>query len=688
MSENSFKVTLIETRKFPPTDDFVARSNLKMDEYKKLIEIGKKDPEGYWAQAARELDWIKPFKKILEWNPPNAKWFQDGTMNASLNCVDRHLKQNADKVAILWEGEPVASGSGGSASTQHETVRWTYRDLHEKVEAMTAGLRTIGLKKGDRVAIYMPLVPEATVAMLACARAGLTHTVIFGGFSSEAVKDRIIDAEAKAVLTADFGWRKGGKVALFEQVEKAVLGTPTVESIVCLKRADVGGNSKAEDPLPEKGAGAGGNIDVYDWYELATSMDASKRKNLGYAEEVESEHPLFILYTSGTTGKPKGIVHSTAGYLTGAMRSTKHVFDLKPNDVYWCTADIGWITGHSYVVYGPLALGATVFLYEGAPTTPGADRFWEMIARHKVSILYTAPTAIRAFMRLGTEHPKKHDMKSLRLLGTVGEPINPEAWMWYRENIGGNRAPIVDTYWQTETGSIVISPLPAVTATKPGSATLPLPGYDVDVLDKTGKSVPLGSGGYLVIKKPWPSMARTIHNDPNRFKKAYFSDFSDGIYFTGDGARRDEDGYIWCLGRVDDVLNVSGHRLGTMEIESALVSHPKVAEAAVVGRPDELKGQAVVAFVTLKAEFSKKIVGDPSLLKAAKDEIRAHVAKEIGALARPDDVRFTDGLPKTRSGKIMRRLLRELASGGEVKGDTTTLEDLNVIAALKASDEE
>jgi acetyl-CoA synthetase len=417
------------------------------------------------------------------------------------------------------------------------------------------------------------------------------------------------------------------------------------------------------------------------------TVDPSARAKLGSSEPVESEHPLYILYTSGATGKPKGIVHSTGGYLAGAMSSTRDVFDLKPDDLYWCTADIGWVTGHTYVVYGPLSLGASIFLYEGAPTTPGPDRFWSMIARHRISILYTAPTAIRAFMRLGEEWPKKHDLSSLRLLGSVGEPINPEAWMWYRNVIGGGKAPVVDTYWQTETGAIVVSPVPGAVATKPGSATLPLPGYDVDVLDRSGKSVPLGSGGLLVIKKPWPSMARTIQGDPERFEKAYFSEFPGGIYFTGDGARRDEDGYIWCLGRVDDVLNVSGHRLGTAEIESALVAHPKVAEAAVVGRPDDLKGQAVVAFVSLKADVASAIRSDAESAKKLKDELRRHVSDQIGALARPDDVRFAEGLPKTRSGKIMRRLLRELATTGEVKGDTTTLEDLSVIAALKADEE-
>jgi acetyl-CoA synthetase len=674
-NKDSFSVNLKETRRFEVPAEFAAKSRLKPEEHQRLLEIGRKDPEGYWASQARELKWIKPFTRVLEWQPPFAKWFSDGKINAAENCLDRHLEKNAEKLAIVWEGEPTG-----------ESVKWTYRELHSRVCQMTASLRKLGLKKGDTVAIYMPLVPEGVVAMLACARGGFPHTVVFGGFSAEAMKDRMLDANVQLVLTADYGWRRGGKIALREQVVRAVADVPSVKHVITLKREDVA--------LSKSGSGKSsvvgkiGSAEEHDWYGLTGSLTAGEVEKLGTPESVESEHPLFILYTSGTTGKPKGIVHSTGGYLTGVTSSTRDVFDLKPTDFYWCTADIGWITGHSYVVYGPLALGASVFLYEGAPSTPAPDRFWEMIARHKVSILYTAPTAIRAFMKLGTEWPKKHDLSSLRVLGTVGEPINPEAWMWYRDTIGGGKCPIVDTYWQTETGAIVVSPLPGTVATKPGSATLPLPGYDVDVLDKAGNSVPLGSGGYLVIKKPWPSMARTVHGDPERFKKTYFSDFKNGIYFTGDGARRDEDGYIWCLGRVDDVLNVSGHRLGTMELESALVSHPKVAEAAVVGRPDDLKGQAVVAYVSLKADAAKAVVNDLGAAKLLKDELRAHVAKEIGSFARPDDVHLADGLPKTRSGKIMRRLLRELATHGEVKGDTTTLEDLNVIAALKAGDED
>lgn len=669
-----FSVTLKETRQFPPSEAFAEQANLKKKEYERQIEIGKKDPESYWAEAARELKWQKPFQRVLEWNPPSAKWFSDGTLNAAENCIDRHLEKNAEKTAILWEGEPTG-----------EVVRWTFSELHSRVERLTASLRKLGLEKGDRVAIYLPFVPESVVAMLACARAGLTHTVVFGGFASDALKDRMNDADVKALLTADYGWRKGGKIPLRENALHALEGAPGVKHVITLKREDVG---KTKFSANAASVGKMGHAQEYDFYAHSASLTAKEVAELGAIEVVEAEHPLFILYTSGTTGKPKGIVHSTAGYLTGVMRSTRDVFDLKPTDLYWCTADIGWVTGHSYVVYGPLALGASVFLYEGAPSTPTPDRFWEMIARHKISILYTAPTAIRSFMKLGDAWPKKHDLTSLRLLGTVGEPINPEAWIWYRDVIGGGRCPIVDTYWQTETGAIVIAPVPGAVATKPGSATFALPGYDVDVLDKAGKPVPLGQGGYLVIKKPWPSMARTIYGNPERFQAAYFSEYPGGIYFTGDGGRRDEDGYLWCLGRVDDVLNVSGHRLGTMEIEAALGSHAVVAESAVVARPDAMKGQAIVAFVSLKTEHVQALGQNELKLKALKEELRSHVGNEIGAFAKPDDIRFTDALPKTRSGKIMRRLLRELATHGTVKGDTTTLEDLTVIADLQTSDDE
>ena len=675
MSEN-ISVTLKEDRKFPPSEVFVQAANVSRESYARQMSLGKSDPESYWAEAAGELEWIQKWNRILEWDPPVARWFVGGKINASVNCLDRHLVSQPNKVALIWEGEPTGKG--------REVRSWTYQDLFKEVQRFAAGLRAQGFREGDCAAIYMPMIPEAVVAMLGCARVGITHTVVFGGFSAEALKDRIQDAKAKLLITGDGGWRKGAWIGLKEQADQAARDCPTIEKIISIRREMAGFLTAASysSPVPVSGR-------VLDWHALMNSVSQTDAAQNGGASALDSEHPLFILYTSGTTGKPKGIVHSTGGYLTGCLRTSKTVFDLKPTDIYWCTADIGWVTGHSYVVYGPLAAGATVFMYEGAPTTPKPDRFWEMIERHKITILYTAPTAIRAFMRIGTEHPLAHDLSSLRLLGTVGEPINPEAWMWYRENIGGNRCPIVDTYWQTETGAIVISPLPGVVATKPGSATLPLPGYDIDVLDKKGQPVALGGGGYLVIRKPWPSMARTIHGDPERFKKQYWSEFPGGIYFTGDGARKDQDGYIWCLGRVDDVLNVSGHRLGTMEIESALVSHPSVAEAAVVGRPDELKGQAVVAFVTLKADAAGKYATQDGnvIPPEVGTELKAHVVREIGALARPDEIRFTDALPKTRSGKIMRRLLRELAANGQVKGDTTTLEDLGVLTALQMDEE-
>lgn len=674
-NSDTISVTLQENRNFSPSATFAAQANLAGMKYEMALRHSRADWKSYWAEAALDLDWIHRWDTVLDWTPPHAKWFLGGKINASINCLDRHLKTQGHQAALIWEGEP------------GEVHAWTYTELHGQVERLTAALRRLGLKCGDRVAIYMPMIPEAVVAMLACARAGLTHTVVFGGFSAEALKDRIADAQARAVMTADFGWRKGSKVLLREQVDAAVTHCPSIEHVITVRRENAGRISTQVARSSSPAVKENKHLHHHDWSDLFSTINQAAQKKEGGPEALDSEHPLFILYTSGTTGKPKGIVHSTGGYLTSALRTSKTVFDLKAGDLYWCTADIGWVTGHTYVVYGPLAAGATIFMYEGAPTTPGPDRFWAMIERHRINILYTAPTAIRSFMRLGVEHPRARDLSSLRLLGTVGEPINPEAWMWYRENVGGNRCPIVDTYWQTETGAIVISPLPGAVATKPGSATLPLPGYDVDVVDKKGQSVPHGSGGYLVIRKPWPSMARTIYGDDERFKKQYFSDYEGGIYFTGDGARRDEDGYIWCLGRVDDVLNVAGHRLGTMEIESALVANPKVAEAAVVGRPDEIKGQGVVAFVTLKAEFACEISGRAEKLKAIQDELKTHVAREIGAIARPDEIRLTDGLPKTRSGKIMRRLLRELATSGQVRGDVSTLEDLNVIAALQKDEE-
>jgi len=637
--------TLTESRKFPPPADFSARAWVKsLDEYNAICKRADADPEAFWAECARGLYWFKPFGKTLEWNFPHAKWFVGGTINAAYNCLDRHLDgPRRNKAALIWEGEP-----GDSRVL-------TYQMLADEVGRCANALKSLGVKDGDRVAIYMPLVPEAAIAMLACARIGAIHSVVFGGFSSEALADRINDAEAKVCITADGGWRRGQIVELKSNVDEALKKCPSIRKVVVLKRV----GNKVE---MRKGR------DLW-WDELVPAQSPRCE-----AAALDAEHPLYTLYTSGTTGKPKGVVHTTGGYLTHVLMTMKWVFDLKEDDIYWCTADIGWVTGHSYTVYGPLAAGATVLMYEGAPNFPENDRFWQIIAKYHVSIFYTAPTAIRTFIKWGDAWVKKHDLSSLRLLGSVGEPINPEAWMWYRKVIGGERCPIVDTWWQTETGGIMISPMPGAIATKPGSATLALPGIAADVVTREGKSVGANQGGLLIVRKPWPGMLRTIYRDPERYKNNYFVQI-DGAYFTGDGARRDQDGYLWIMGRVDDVINVSGHRLGTMEIESALVSHAAVAEAACVGRPDEMKGQAVVAFVTL--EGGRK--GDGRL----RDELRAHVVKEIGALARPDDVRFTEALPKTRSGKIMRRLLRQIASGDETLGDTTTLEDLSVLAKLR-----
>ncbi len=641
--------TLTESRKFPPPAEFSARAWVKsLDEYHAICKRADADPEAFWAECARNLAWFHPFGKTLEWNFPHAKWFVGGTINAAYNCLDRHLDgPRRNKAALIWEGEP-----GDSRVL-------TYQMLADEVARCANALKSIGVKDGDRVAIYMPLVPEAAIAMLACARIGAIHSVVFGGFSSEALADRINDAEAKVCITADGGWRRGQIVELKNNVDEALKKCPSIRKVVVLKRV----GNKVE---MRKGR------DLW-WDELVPAQSPRCEP-----AALDSEHPLYTLYTSGTTGKPKGVVHTTGGYLTHVLMTMKWVFDLKEDDIYWCTADIGWVTGHSYTVYGPLAAGATVVMYEGAPNFPDNDRFWQIIAKYQVSIFYTAPTAIRTFIKWGDAWVKKHDLSSLRLLGSVGEPINPEAWMWYRRVIGGERCPIVDTWWQTETGGIMISPMPGAIATKPGSATLPLPGIAADVVTREGKSVGANQGGLLIVRKPWPGMLRTIYRDPERYKNNYFVQI-DGAYFTGDGARRDQDGYLWIMGRVDDVINVSGHRLGTMEIESALVSHAAVAEAACVGRPDEMKGQAVVAFVTL--EGGRK--GDARL----RDELRAHVVKEIGALARPDDIRFTDALPKTRSGKIMRRLLRQIASGDETLGDTTTLEDLSVLARLREEEE-
>ena len=636
---------LTETRSFPPPEEFRKNAAITSEaDYERLRARAHADPEAFWADIARELHWFKPWDKVLEWNAPWAKWFLGGKINLSYNCLDRHLDTwRKNKAAIIWESEP------------GEVRTLTYQQLHAEVQKFANVLKSLGIKSGDRVAIYMGMCPELSIAMLACARIGAVHSVIFGGFSANALVDRITDQEAMAVVTQDSSYRRGSEVKLKAAVDEALERCPSVKHVVVYKRtgSDVAWKEGRDHWCHELMAKAGDDCP---------------------AEELDSEHPLYILYTSGTTGKPKGIVHTTGGYSVGTYITTKWVFDLKDTDTYWCTADIGWVTGHSYIVYGPLQNGATVLMYEGAPNWPAFDRFWAIVEKHKVNIMYTAPTAIRTFIKWGDEWPKKHDLTSLRLLGTVGEPINPEAWMWYRETIGGNRCPIVDTWWQTETGAIMISPVPGAVATKPGSATTALPGIDAEVVTRTGERVPLGSGGFLVIKRPWPSMLRTVYGDPDRYVRQYWSDIP-GVYFTGDGAREDKDGYFWIMGRVDDVLNVSGHRLSTMEIESALVAHEKVAEAAVVGRPDEMKGQAVAAFVTLEMGHA------PS--DALKEELRQWVAKEIGSMAKPDDIRFTDQLPKTRSGKIMRRLLRELACSGDVKGDITTLEDFSVITKLK-----
>jgi len=649
MSTNAIDSVLREQRVFEPPEEFRAGAQIKSRaEYERLYKEAKDDPEGFWARIASELHWFKPWDRVLEWKLPFAKWFLGGELNISDNCLDRHVATwRKNKAAILWEGEP------GDSRTL------TYQQLLREVSKCANVLKSLGVRKGDRVAIYMGMVPELPIAMLACARIGAPHTVVFGGFSAQALIDRINDCGASAVITQDGAFRRGTEVKLKEAVDQALPQCSTVKNVLVYKRT-------------------GSNVTMHPgrdhwWHELMqiASDDCAP-------EPVDAEHPLYLLYTSGTTGKPKGILHTTGGYSVGSYITAKWIFDLRDEDTFWCSADIGWVTGHTYVVYGMLQNGASVVIYEGGPTWPEPDRFWRIIEKYKVSIFYTAPTSIRAFMRLGEQWPRNRDLSSLRLLGSVGEPINPEAWMWYREVIGGGRCPIVDTWWQTETGATMISPLPGAIATKPGSATLPLPGVIADVVNREGVSVPPGSGGFLVIKQPWPSMLRTIYGDPERYKEQYWSQIP-GMYFAGDGARIDEDGYFWLMGRVDDVLNVAGHRLSTMEIESALVANPMVAEAAVVGRPDDVKGQAVSAFVTLKDGHA------PS--DENKNLLRQWVAKEIGPIAKPDDIRFTDSLPKTRSGKIMRRLLRELATNGEVKGDTTTLEDFSVLAKLASDDE-
>ena len=635
---------LQEDRSFEPPAAFRAQANVRDES---VYARADADPERFWADFASELEWSTPWTRVLEWTPPHARWFVGGTLNASVNCVDRHIRgPRRNKAAIVWEGEP------GDRRTL------TYFDLYRQVSQFANVLKGLGVRRGDRVALYLPLIPELAIAMLACARIGAVHSVVFGGFSSESLRDRINDAQASVLVTADGGWRRGQVVPLKQMADEALTATPSIRHVVIVQRLH-------GSPVP---------VHVKEgrdhWYHRLM-LEAPYTCE---PEAMDAEDMLYILYTSGTTGKPKGIVHTTGGYLVGTYATTKWVFDLKEDDVYWCTADIGWVTGHSYVVYGPMANGATVVMYEGAPDWPKKDRFWEIVERYGVTIFYTAPTAIRAFMRWGTDWPSRRDMSSLRLLGSVGEPINPEAWVWYHRYIGGERCPVVDTWWQTETGAIMITPLPGIVSTKPGSATRPFPGVKAEIKNDKGESIEGAGGGLLVLTRPWPSMLRGIYGDPDRYVTQYWSRWTPDIYFTGDGAKRDADGYFWLLGRVDDVLNVAGHRIGTMEVESALVDHPRVAEAAVVGRPHEIKGQAVAAFVTLKEGTQ----GSETLVA----ELKEHVVKKIGAIARPDDVIFAADLPKTRSGKIMRRLLRDIAEGRTL-GDTTTLADPVVVARLK-----
>ena len=651
MSENtggSIDNVMQESRLFPPSEEFLKGCKINsLEAYQDLYDRAAADPVKFWGELAREeLHWFQDFDQTLEWKEPDAQWFLGGTTNVSYNCLDRNLEANGDKTAIIWEGEP------GDIRT------FTYKELHSEVSRLANAFKKAGVEKGDVVSIYMPMVPELAFAMLACARIGAVHSVIFAGFSAESIADRNNDASAKIQLTADGGYRRGKVLALKSIVDEALEKSPTVETCIVLNRTD------SQVSMKE-------GRDIW-WHELVESVDDHCP-----AEPLDSESPLFILYTSGSTGKPKGIQHTTAGYNLYVKKTFEWVFDIRDDDIYWCTADCGWITGHSYIVYGPLSAGATCVMFEGAPNYPAEDRFWDLVEKHKITILYTAPTAIRAFIKWGDEHVEKHDLSSLRLLGTVGEGINPEAWIWYHEKIGGERCPIVDTWWQTETGGIMMSPLPGAVATKPGSCTKPLPGILPAILDETGQEVGENQGGMLVMTHPWPGMLRGIWGDNERYKEQYWSKF-EGKYLAGDNARCDQDGYYWIMGRIDDVINVSGHRLSTIEVESALVSHPNVAEAAAVGRKDEIKGQAVAVFVTLvNAEASDEM----------KQELKMHVRKEIGALAQPDDIRFTGALPKTRSGKIMRRLLRDIAEGKEAVGDTTTLEDYSVLAQLRANDE-
>jgi acetyl-CoA synthetase len=640
-----------ESRVFPPPAEFSSRARIgSLEDYRRVYDEAARDPESFWHVRAQTLPWMKPYATVLDWQSPTAKWFVDGQTNASAACLDAHVAAGrGDKTAIVWIGEPTG-----------ERRTFTYRELLAEVCRCAAGLQKLGIKPGDVVSIYMPMTPELVIAMLACARIGAVHSVIFGGFSSEAIADRNEDAKAVAVITADGGWRRGTTLALKKNVDEALKKSPTVKHVVVLKRT-----GQPVDMVPGR--------DVW-WHDLVAGMPADTPP-----VAMDSEAPLFILYTSGSTGKPKGIKHTTAGYLVWAKTTAEWVFDLRDDDLFWCTADCGWITGHSYVTYGPLAAGASVLIYEGAPNAPHEGRFWEIIEQEKPTIFYTAPTAIRSFMKWGMQHIEGRDLSSLRLLGTVGEGINPEAWMWFHEVIGGTRCPIVDTWWQTETGGIMMSPLPGCTPTKPGSCTLPLPGVCPEIVDAAGDPVDQGEGGWLVITKPWPGMLRGIWGDEERFRETYWSRVP-GKYLAGDNARQDADGYYWIMGRIDDVLNVAGHRLSTIEIESALVSHPLVAEAAAVGRPHDVKGEAVAVFVTLKG-------GEPDDLAALKDTLRKHVRQQIGALAAPDDIHFSAMLPKTRSGKIMRRLLRDIAAGKETVGDTTTLEDYTVLAKLRGNDE-
>jgi acetyl-CoA synthetase len=631
---------LREKEQYPPSATFRNNAAVKDDSFR--LDAAK-DSEAFWGRMAKELQWIAPWSKVLEWNLPFAKWFVGGKINVSANCLDRQLSgPRRNKAAIVWEGEP------GDRRVM------TYHDLWRDVNRFANVLKGLGVKKGDRVTIYMPMIPELPVALLACARIGAVHSVIFGGFSARAIRDRAEDAESHVIVTADGGYRRGAVLPLKKIVDEAIDGLDVVRHVVVFRRTG------SEVTMRE-------GRDQW-WHELMAKADAECAP-----ESMDATDPLFILYTSGTTGKPKGIQHSTGGYLVGVATTARYVFDLKEEDLYWCTADIGWVTGHSYIVYGPLANGASVFMYEGAPDWPEPDRLWRMVEEYDITILYTAPTAIRSFMRWGDEYPKRHDLSSLRLLGTVGEPINPEAWRWYQKTIGGGRCPIVDTWWQTETGMILITPLPGATTTKPGSATHPFPGIEAEVVDEKGETVPVNRGGYLVIRKPWPAMLQTLYKDPERFKQVYWSQIP-GKYFTGDGARVDEDGYFWLMGRIDDVINVAGHRIGTMEVESALVSHEKVAEAAVVGKPHPVKGQSLVAYVVLKRGYPRS--------DALRKELQKHVREAIGPIAVPDDVYITEKLPKTRSGKIMRRVIRSLVSGQEI-GDTTTLEDPGAVDEVR-----